>query len=331
MSEIRKGPANWRGLFAFGLSFFRQADEEAGAEPTGQAAQQPADQAHLPGEGYLRLVPCQAPENAGGGSVCFQEEGHREVVRIGDAASNEAGADDVDPESASGMSAPQALAIGQHGGFCGGIGGRAGQASVARDGTDQRDLARTPRQHAVQRRMDGVQHPGQIDIKDAAHCCLIVTAGDTGIGDHQIQRRGIVHCFDPGAQGRGVGHVQNLRSDFGASVPACLYDGSQSRRIASAQGKHCSGSRTGPGECFADTAGRAGDQDGCHAAEWRSVGIGASLPIPGSCLSLNSGFGWRTVFRTVWSSSSKGTILATVLFYNGGCALCKFPYNVKKA
>ena len=127
-----------------------------------------------------------------------------------------------------------------------------------------------PRLRAIRRadqRLDGVEHAVDVDVERLANDREVVERGivlvdrDAGIGDHQIDRMGIVERCEPGGQSLAVDDVDRVGIDGGALGATGIGHGREAAGVAAGQRERHAGSGIVERQRLADAARGAGDDD----------------------------------------------------------------------
>src|SRR5882757_639610 len=255
--------------------------QQAGGPSPGQRLAEPDRSLRPDGEGDARMVVRQAVADDGGGARGGHQEGHGEGRVAGHAAHHEARADDADADAVLLQHVADAFAPHADGGLAGVVGRRVGQGDEARERGDDGDLAALAGDHAGEQRLDGVEHAADIDVERLADHREIVERGivlvdrDAGVGDHEIDRMGVVEAREPTGEPLAVDDVDRIGDDRGALGATRGGDGLEAARVAAGQRERHAGSGIVERQRLADAARGAGDDDAGELLHGITFGRGA--------------------------------------------------------
>lgn len=166
--------------------------------------------------------------------------------------------------------------MGEYGRLAGRIGRCPWKAPKPGQGAHQRDLSTPAMQHAIQRGVNRVQDPIQINREYLPRGVFVFPTGagaarNSRIRDDEVEWVGAVHPFDPVTHICFVGDLDHLDCHFGAGINAVRIDRLEPFQISSAERERHPRPGIVPRQGGADAARRAGDEDGeglarCHDA-----------------------------------------------------------------
>lgn len=181
------------------------------ADGVGQNAAEPDGKAHRPGEGNQADVFPYAAGNQGGGGFRFHKKRHRAGVFVGNAGTDEAGANRVDLYAVRQEVQAQRFAVGFDAGFGGAVRGAGGQAVIAGNGSGYGDDFIFVRTFFVNfyGRGNGVDDTHNVYVECVEDIFgRFFQRGDSGVGKNKVKRSGLFGFVYPLFYGGTVGDIQ---------------------------------------------------------------------------------------------------------------------------